>query len=97
MCLFLVEINDDFEESHKLFRNAFPEGFPWEVLKVIAGPPVVMFTWRHWAHFTGSFRGEHGRGQKIQMLGFCRATVNKDLKIEKLEVTMRIFFNNSIS
>ena len=67
MCLFLVEINEDFEESHKVFRSAFTDGFPWEVLKVIKGPPVVMFTWRHWAHFTGTFRGVNGSGNKIQV------------------------------
>jgi hypothetical protein len=27
-------LNNDFEESHHLFRGAFPEGFPWELLKV---------------------------------------------------------------
>lgn len=43
-----------FESSHQLFRGAFSDGvFPWEVLKVLSGPPHVVFTWRHWGKFEG--------------------------------------------
>ena len=30
-------LNNDFERSHDLFRGAFIEGFPWELLKVLSG------------------------------------------------------------
>merc|ERR1711944_207617 len=80
-------IDDDFEKSHQLFRKAFSSGFPWEVLKVLGGPPgPVVFTWRHWAHFKGSFNGRIGKGELIQMFGLCRVILNKDMKIQKLEV-----------
>lgn len=36
------------ESSHNLFRSAFTSGFPWELLEVLAGPPKVVFSWRHW-------------------------------------------------
>ena len=50
-------LRDDFEISHEIFRDAFSEGFPWEVLKVLRGPPEVIFTWRHWGKFVGTYRG----------------------------------------
>ena len=78
-------IENDFEESHNLFREAFPEGFPWEVLKVMCGPPAVIFTWRHWGKFVGSYQGNQGQGQVIEMFGMCRVTVDKNLKICKIE------------
>ena len=80
-------IKDDFEASHSLFRDAFKSGFPWEVLKVLSGPPgPVIFTWRHWAHFNGVFQGRKGSGELIEMYGLCRVIVNNELKIQKLEV-----------
>ena len=62
MCAF----SDDplsFEQSHELFRDTFTSGFPWEVLKVLSGPPHVVFTWRHWGKFDGNFRENKGSGQ----------------------------------
>ena len=70
-----------------MFRDAFTEGFPWEVLKVLTGPPVVMFSWRHWAKFTGEFRGRKGKGQLVELYGFARVTVNDQLKIGSVEVS----------
>ena len=55
--------NVSFEESHDLFRDTFTSGFPWEVLKVLSGPPHVVFTWRHWGKFDGNFRGNKGNGE----------------------------------
>ena len=73
--------------SHELFREAFKNGFPWEVLKVLSGPPgPIIFTWRHWAEFNGTFRGRQGDGERIEMYGLCRVIVNKSLEIQKLEV-----------
>ncbi|XP_059081734.1 uncharacterized protein LOC131879427 [Tigriopus californicus] len=75
-----------FEASHNLFRDSFTEGFPWEVLKVLCGPPNLIFTWRHWGTFSGSFRGNQGHGKLVEMFGLCRVTVTEDLKIQLLEV-----------
>jgi len=84
-------LKDDFKASHSLFRDAFKSGFPWELLKVLSGPPgPVIFTWRHWANFNGIFQGRQGSGELIEIYGLCRVVVNKDLKIQKLEV----FLNN---
>jgi hypothetical protein len=47
---------ETFESSHAHFRGAFPNGFPWEVLEVYAGPPKVAFSWRHWADFAGEYQ-----------------------------------------
>ena len=88
LSLFSDGLKDDFKASHSLFRDAFKSGFPWELLKVLSGPPgPVIFTWRHWANFNGLFRGRQGSGELIEIYGLCRVVVNKDLKIQKLEVT----------
>lgn len=90
--LILVNISFDFavepltfEESHALFRNTFTEGFPWEVLKVLSGPPHVVFSWRHWGIFQGEFLGRKGKGELVEMYGMCRVTVDSNLKIMKIE------------
>ncbi|XP_054754581.1 uncharacterized protein LOC129260652 [Lytechinus pictus] len=75
-----------FETSHKIFRGAFEKGFPWEVLEVFSGPPRVAFTWRHWGNFTGTYEERKGSGEVIELYGFTIATVNEELKIQKLEV-----------
>lgn len=82
---FSDEINNDFEESHHLFRGAFPEGFPWELLKVLCGPPNVIFTWRHWGHFVGKYQDRQGKGEVVEMYGMCRVMVDEKLKICKIE------------
>lgn len=69
-----------WEQSHEAFHTAFP-AFPWELLKVFSGPPVVAFSWRHWGTFTGSYKGNQGNGQIIEMYGFGIATVNADLQL----------------
>ena len=76
----------DFEESHDLFRNAFKSGFPWEVLKVLSGPPEVTFTWRHWGLFDGEFRGRKATGETFEMYGIIKATVDDNLRMVKMEV-----------
>ena len=75
-----------FEQSHELFGTAFTKGFPWEVLKVFSGPPTVLFSWRHWGHLDGKFQEHLGHGELVEMYGLTRATVNDQLKIQKLEV-----------
>ena len=85
------EINNDFGASHELFRGAFTKGFPWEVLKVLSGPPgPIIFTWRHWAEFTGTFQGRQGNGEKVDLYGACRVTVNENLQIQTLEVSVEL-------
>ena len=77
---------ESFESSHRLFRTAFPEGFPWEVLEVFSGPPKVAFTWRHWAAFSGEYKGHQGSGEMVELTGFGLVTVDDDLKIMDIEV-----------
>ncbi|KAJ8603204.1 hypothetical protein CTAYLR_003820 [Chrysophaeum taylorii] len=61
-----------WEKSHDLFHDAFA-AFPWEVLKVFSGPPLVAFAWRHWGKFS-------------PLYGFAVAQVNNDLKLEDVKV-----------
>jgi hypothetical protein len=84
----------DFEKSHHAFSTAFPEGFPWELLQVFAGPPHVMFSWRHWAKYSGVYtdiRGdEHlGDNSTVEMYGLARVTVDANLKIEKIDISYK--------
>ena len=68
----------DWKQTHELFHNSFA-AFPWEVLEVFTGPPVVAFSWRHWGHFTGSFKGNKGKGELIEVFGWATAEVNDKL------------------
>ncbi|KAL7463033.1 hypothetical protein ACHAXS_003403 [Conticribra weissflogii] len=77
---------ETFESSHGKFRFAFPEGFPWEVLEVLAGPPKVVFTWRHWAVFSGEYCGHRGSGETVTMTGIGMAEMSDEMKIQKLEI-----------
>ena len=76
----------NFEESHELFRGAFLDGFPWEVLKVLSGPPNVLFTWRHWGVHNGKFQENIGHGEQLEMYGVAKCTVTEELKIQTIEV-----------
>ena len=83
---FYDSTKENFETSHDLFRSCFNNSFPWELLKVFSGPPKVVFTWRHWGTFSGKYKQQDGDGRTYEMFGFCEVTVNKDLKIENIEV-----------
>ena len=74
-----------FEQSHELFRSSF-KAFPWEVLKVITPPPVVTFSWRHWANFNGCYKGNEGTGELVEMFGFAVVKVNEELKIQDIKI-----------
>lgn len=76
---------ETFESSHGRFRYAFEEGFPWEVLEVFSGPPMVAFSWRHWAVFSGEYQGHKGHGQTVTMTGFGTIFL-EDMKISKLDI-----------
>jgi len=75
-----------FEESHELFRGSFLDGFPWEVLKVLSGPPTVLFTWRHWGILNGRFQENIGHGEQLEMFGVGRVTLNDEMKVQFLEI-----------
>ncbi|KAL7464085.1 hypothetical protein ACHAXS_004421 [Conticribra weissflogii] len=74
-----------WEESHDAFHNAFA-AFPWEVLECYSGPPTIAFTWRHWGTFTGTYEGNQGEGQLVEMFGFGLATVNDKLQLTDVKI-----------
>lgn len=80
--------NQTWDDTHHAFKDAFA-AFPWEVLKVFSGPPLVTFSWRHWANFTGTYKGNKGKGEIVNMYGFATATVSPDLKLE----TVQLYFD----
>ena len=55
-------------------------------MKVFSGPPTVAFSWHHWAHFTGTYKGNKGQGQLVEMFGFTIAKVSADLKLQEVNV-----------
>ncbi|RMI27656.1 ester cyclase [Nocardia stercoris] len=77
--------DETFESSHKVFHTAFPNGFYWEVLEVLAGPPTVTFKWRHWGTYEGEYKGHQPTGEVIEFYGMTVARVTEDLRILELE------------
>lgn len=77
---------ENFESSHKIFEDAFPSCFPWEVLEVLVGPPTIVFSWRHWGEFSGHHEANVGKGELLEMTGFAVVNVTEDLKIKTIEV-----------
>ncbi|CRK98758.1 CLUMA_CG012009, isoform B [Clunio marinus] len=77
---------EDFASSHQLFHGTFNGSFPWEVLQVFSGPPEIVFSFRHWGEFTGTYQGNKGDGSIVEMNGFVAVTVTEDLKITDLKV-----------
>ena len=77
--------NTTWAQSHAAFHDAFAS-FPWEVLEVFSGPPKVAFSWRHWAHFTGSYEGNKGKGELVELYGFGVAEVNDKLQLVDVEI-----------
>ncbi|MBD2445685.1 ester cyclase [Nostoc sp. FACHB-152] len=82
---------EDFESSAHIFHNAFPEGFLWELVEVLAGPPNVTFKWRHWGTFSGSYKEQAPTGERVEIFGISIARVTDDLKI----ISIEHFFDNS--
>lgn len=82
---------ENFDSSYNLFHTAFPEGFHWELVEVLSPPPNVVFKWRHWGQFKGSFKSFTPTGETIEIIGLSAARVTEDLKIESVEH----FFDNS--
>lgn len=82
---FYKSSEETFESSHELFHSCFPQGFPWEVLEVYSGPPIVTFKWRHWGHFQGEYKGFAPTGEVVEIIGTTVAHVTDNLKITKME------------
>ena len=76
---------EDFESSTNLFHTAFPDGFHWELMDVLAGPPKVVFQWRHWGNFSGPYKNYQPTGETIEVIGLSIAHVNDELKLVALE------------
>lgn len=83
--------DETFESSFETFHTAFPDGFLWELVEVLSGPPNVTFKWRHWGTFQGNFKDYAPTGETIEIVGLSIARVTEDLKILSLEH----YFDNS--
>lgn len=83
--------SEDFESSFELFHKAFPNGFLWELIEVLSGPPNVTFKWRHWGTFSGPYKDYQPTGETIEIRGMSIAKVTDDLKILSVEH----YFDNS--
>ncbi|KAG0163483.1 hypothetical protein DFQ28_011612 [Apophysomyces sp. BC1034] len=84
---------NDFHESHKLFKRAL-RTFSFEVLEVLSGPPVVTFKWRHWGLMVGDLSVKLPGGEKLEgkatnetisTYGITVARINDKYEIEELE------------
>merc|ERR1712129_386781 len=78
------------ETAEDIFSAAFPEGFAWEILEVLSGPPDISFKWRHFGKFTGKYTdasGEvhQGNGKHVNFYGNCIARVSGSLAIENIK------------
>jgi hypothetical protein len=82
---------ESFESSAHIFHQAFPDGFLWELVEVLAGPPNVTFKWRHWGTFSGAYKEHAPTGVRVEVNGVSIARLTDDLKIVSLEH----FFDNS--
>lgn len=76
---------EDFESSARIFHQAFPQGFFWELVEVLSGPPNVTFKWRHWGTFSGQYKEHAPTEETIEVVGVSVARVSDDLKILSLE------------
>ncbi|KAG7386642.1 hypothetical protein PHYPSEUDO_015426 [Phytophthora pseudosyringae] len=68
--------SDESQDPRAELAEAFPDGFPMEVLDVFTQPPQCYFSWRHWGPFTGKYRGVKGDGSKVELRGFGEMTVD---------------------
>jgi len=80
-----------FQSANTIWSAAFSEGFAFEVLEVLSGPPTCTFKWRHFGKFSGTYTDKEGKtftgkGQMVNVIGLCIAKVNEALKIEALDV-----------
>ena len=47
-----------------------------------SGPPKVAFSWRHWAHWTGPYKGRAPTGELLEMYGMAVAVVDEAARAE---------------
>ncbi|KAF4319830.1 hypothetical protein G195_006725 [Phytophthora kernoviae 00238/432] len=79
--------SDESQDPRAELAEAFPDGFPMEVLEVFTQPPQCYFSWRHWGPFSGKYRGVKGDGSRVEVRGFGEMTVDAS-RIRSL----RLFF-----
>jgi len=72
-----------------VLAEAFPEGFPMEVLEVYTQTPNCFFSWRQWGSFSGYYNGTKGNGSKIEIRGFGQICVDADQIIN-----LRLFYKS---
>lgn len=80
-----------YEESNANFGATFADGYAWECLEVLSGPPMVTFKWRHFGKYSGTFTDKNGlkhkgTGEMLNLIGLCVAKVNSSLVIESLDI-----------
>ena len=59
------------ESSHWAFTTTFPRGFALEILKVYAGPPEIVYKFRHWGYNEGPFKGHAPTGELVEFYGMA--------------------------
>lgn len=82
------EVFDEHQDPRAMLPEAFPDGFPLEVLDVFTQPPQCYFSWRHWGPFTGMCKGIKGDGGMVEVRGFGEMTLDSS-RMQSL----RLFYN----
>ncbi|MCL7042705.1 hypothetical protein MKW94_001550 [Papaver nudicaule] len=73
------------DSANVAFTTTFPRGFAIEILQVYAGPPVIVFKFRHWGFKEGPFKGHAPTGEKVEFYGIGIFTLDERKKIVKVE------------
>ncbi|KAK1300818.1 hypothetical protein QJS10_CPB13g00863 [Acorus calamus] len=73
------------KSSSDAFNTTFPRGFALEILHVYAGPPEIVYKFRHWGYMEGPFKGHPPSGDLVEMIGLAIFTVDEAMRIEKVE------------
>ncbi|KAK1300823.1 hypothetical protein QJS10_CPB13g00864 [Acorus calamus] len=76
---------ETMKSSHDVFTTTFPRGFAVEILHVYAGPPVIIYKFRHWGYMEGPFKGQPPSGGLVEMFGLGIFTVDEGMRIQKVE------------
>ena len=50
------------------------------------GPPRVVFSWRHWAHWNGPYKNRAPTGELLEMTGMAIVDVDENLKIQSIDI-----------
>ncbi|KAK1436415.1 hypothetical protein QVD17_02195 [Tagetes erecta] len=73
------------DSAHKIFTTTFPRGFVLEVLEVYAGPPVIVYKFRHWGYMEGPFKGHQPTNEMVEMFGVSIFKLDERFKVVKIE------------